>query len=144
MTYCAQADLVTRFGNEEMLQLTDPTNTGSINATILGAAQADADAEIDGYLGGRYQLPLTTVPAVLTRIACDLTRYYLYGDVPLTHVRQRYEDAIKFLVGVSKGSVLLGLDTNSQPAVVVDTPEINSVGNTFARPTDPCNTGGAW
>jgi phage gp36-like protein len=133
MTYCVQADLESRFSNEELLQLTDRDGDGVVDADVLTAVIADVDAEINGYLGGRYALPLVTIPVVLTRIACDMVRYYLYDDAPHDQVRQRYEDGIKYLVSVSKGQVTLGLDNTDEPPVEEDGANIQSVGNAFAR-----------
>ena len=105
MTYATQADLETRFGTEELAQRTDRINGSVIDASVISRALADAEAEIDGYLAKRYQLPLATVPAVLGRIACDLARYYLYDDRVIEVVRKRYEDAVRLLKAMasSKG-----------------------------------------
>ena len=76
-------------------------------------ALADARNTIDSYIAGRYTLPLSTVPQVLTRIACELARYYLYDDQITDTVKQRYDANIKFLVGVASGDVKLGVDAES-------------------------------
>lgn len=53
MSYATQQNLVDRFGQVELVQLTDLENTGALNTTRLAAALADASATIDGYLAGR-------------------------------------------------------------------------------------------
>lgn len=107
MTYATQSDLVDRFGLEEIAQRTDRLNGANIDAVVLGRALADADAEIDGYLATRYQLPLASVPVVLTRLAADMARYNLCNNgVPET-VRQRYEDAVSLLKRLASGDVQL-------------------------------------
>ena len=68
MPYATQADLETRFGSAELAQLTDRISGSVIDAAVVGRALADAEAEIDGYLAARYQLPLASAPAVLGRI----------------------------------------------------------------------------
>lgn len=133
MGYCTQVDMVNRFGAEELIQLTDRTNAGVIDTTVLDAAIADASAEMDGYLGGRYTLPLITVPVVLSRLCADMVRYYLYDDVPLDQVRQRYEDAIAFLRRVASGQVTLGLATDGKAATPSDGAEMQSGGRVFSR-----------
>lgn len=133
MPYCTQADLVSRFGEEELIQLTDRDRTGAINTTVLQSAIADASAEVDGYLGGRYVLPLPHVPPVLSRICADLVRYYLYDDVPRDQVRQRYEDAVAFLKSIAKGQVSLGIATDGDQATPSDQANIHSGGVTFSR-----------
>lgn len=107
MTYATQTDLVDRFGELELAQLTDRATGAVVDTVVLGRALADADAEIDSYLATRYTLPLASTPVVLTRLACDMTRYRLYDDGMPDTVRQRYEDAVSLLKRMAKGDVLL-------------------------------------
>jgi phage gp36-like protein len=108
MTYATQADLVDRFGAVELAQLTDELSGTTINAATVAQALADASAEIDGYLGVRYALPLTFVPPVIERICCDIARYYLFDDRVSEAVRNRYLSAVAMLKSMSAGSVTLG------------------------------------
>lgn len=109
MTYATQADLVERFGAAELAQLTDEAAGAAINAATVAQALADAAAEIDGYLGARYALPLTTVPPLLERVACDIARYYLFDERVSEAVKMRYLGAVSLLKSLSAGSVTLGL-----------------------------------
>jgi phage gp36-like protein len=118
MPYATQADLETRFGVDELTQLTDRTGAGVPDAGIVARALSDADAEIDGYLASRYALPLATVPPVLARIACDIARYRLWEDRASEEVRRRYEDARRALESIAKGVISLGLpEANAAPAL---------------------------
>lgn len=116
MTYATQQDLIDRYGEEELIQLTDRTDPpqGAIDATVVSRALEDADHEIDGYLAARYTLPLASTPQVLVRIACDIARYRLYDDRATEAVTQRYKDSVRFLEAVSRGQVTLGLDAAQQ------------------------------
>lgn len=105
--YCTQADMVDRFGEEELIQLTDRAGLDVIDTVVLDRAIADATAEIDGYLASRYQLPLAETPPSLTRIASDIARYFLYDDAATSSVQDRYDNAVKFLRGVARGDVSL-------------------------------------
>lgn len=107
MPYCTQSDLVTRFGQAELVQLTDTTGSGQIDAAVVSQAIADAEAEIDAYLTARYSLPLASVPANLERLACDIARYRLYADRPTDLVDIRYRDAIRYLEQVGRGVIAL-------------------------------------
>jgi phage gp36-like protein len=49
-------------------------------------------------------LPLPTVPAVLTRITCDIARYRLWEDRASDEVRRRYDDAVKLLTHISSSA----------------------------------------
>lgn len=110
MSYCTQADLIDRFGEAEITQLSDRAGLGSLDASIIAQAIADADAEINGYLSGRYALPLASAPLVMTRIACDIARYWLFGQDATPLVKDRYDQAISYLVKVASGTISLGPD----------------------------------
>lgn len=111
--YCTQADIEARYGLAELTQLTDRTNAGVPDPTNVGRAIADASAEIDGYLTGRYALPFTDVPPVLVRITCDIAVYNLFAarrakGGTAEDVRNRYKDAVRLLEAISNGKVRLG------------------------------------
>lgn len=79
----------------------------------------DAEQTINGYLAGRYQLPLSNAPEVLERIASQLARYFLYDDMATEQITTLYKDSIKFLDSVSNGKVQLGptdQGANAQPS----------------------------
>lgn len=135
MGYATQLDLVNRFGETELIQLSDRASTGAINTVVVAAKLADADAEIDGYLAGRYTLPLATVPLALVRIACDVARYHLYDDNATEQVSQRYKDAIRFLEMVAKGNVQLGVDGGGDTPAVTASPEFSAEDQVFSRGT---------
>lgn len=135
MGYATKQNLIDRFGQEELIQLTDRGNTGAIDDTVLNQALADADAEIEGYLVGRYALPLVSVPPVLTRIACDVARYHLYDDHATEQVRVRYEDVRKLLEGIASGKVQLGLPASAGAAPVAGAPEVSAPEREFTKDT---------
>lgn len=136
MGYATQDDLVERFGEIELIQLTDRDGVvGAINTAVVAAKLADADGEIDPYLRSRYALPLATVPQPLMRIACDIARYHLHADRATEQVAQRYKDAIAFLRAVAKGELQLGLDPAAQPAPATGGPEYSAPERVFTRDT---------
>ena len=109
MNYCTTNDLIDRFGESELIALSDRDNTGSVDAQVVSAAIADASALIDGYLGGRYALPLSVIPSVLPKLCGDIARFNLYDNAVPDVVQKRYDAAINFLKSVGKGEVRLGL-----------------------------------
>ena len=123
--YVTQANLVDRFGESELVQLTDTVNrpASTVDAAKVTAAIRDASALIDSYIVARTPLPLqaAAVPPVLTRVAGDIARYYLHGsradgDHPAT---MRYRDALSWLKDVAKGTVQLesgGPDGDPEPS----------------------------
>lgn len=103
MTYATLPDLIARFTEAELAQVADTDGSGEIDPALIVRALADADAEIDAALVGRYALPMAPVPALLTRIACDLARESLYADAPTDLVKERAERSRSLLVQIAKG-----------------------------------------
>lgn len=111
MSYALKQDLIDRFGEKELRELTDRVNRPptTIDDTVVGRALADATALIDGYIAKAYALPLATVPEILVKVAADIARYYLHGkaadkDSPVTTA---YNQAVAWLKDVAKGLVEL-------------------------------------
>ncbi len=121
MPYATQADLAERYGADELVQLTDHAGAGIIAADAVATALADAQATIDGYLGGRYAVPVSPTPALLARLACEIARYQLHGKAADDTVRRAYEDALRTLRDLSSGAaVLIGAaaaPANATPAL---------------------------
>ncbi|MDK1288494.1 gp436 family protein [Pseudoalteromonas umbrosa] len=135
MTYATLNDMTSRFGEQDLILLTRRQSSpiGQIDLTVLGQALDDATSEINTYLSGRYQLPLSTQPKSLTRICCDLARYFLSGNNAPEHIETRYKDAVSFLRAVNKGDISLGPDTTGNKAEKNDVAIIESAGSVFAR-----------
>lgn len=115
MPYATKQDMTDRFSDSELIQITDRDNLGAFNEAVFVQAQKDGDADIDVRIQARYPLPLAHVPTVLVRIACDLYRYYLYGNIVPDHVKDRYNAAIKLLDQVNAGAVSLNPDADAVP-----------------------------
>lgn len=135
MPYILVTDLLTRFGAEELAQLSDRGTPRRVTAELLTAAATgadisgwseadvavvttamaninqaidDAQSVIDGYLSGRYGTPMATPPAAVKRLACDIARYFLFDDHASETVQKRYDASISYLRDVSAGKVSLG------------------------------------
>lgn len=89
-------------------------------------AMEDADAEIDGYLAKRYDVPMSPAPRVLNKFSKDIAAYNLMSRIGINEQDRdktflnRYNAAIKFLEGVAKGTISIGTgdsgDTQTQAA----------------------------
>lgn len=135
MAYATITAMQQRFGERDLIYLSEREDTPAnvINTAIIEQAINDASDVINGYLAGRYELPLVTVPNLLEQFCCDIARYKLgTNDVP-EHVETRYKDAIKFLMSVAKGELSIGVDALGQDAKVQDNATIQSAGSVFAR-----------
>ena len=117
MSYCTAQDLIDRYGEEELIQLTDRMGEGTYDAEVVAQAIADANADIDAHLSTRYPAPLSPTPSILVRIGCDLARYYLWKDKASEAVRMRFEDARRALERIALGNIGLG-PVASAPAAV--------------------------
>lgn len=138
MSYAAKANMIARFGEPEVIALTDRANIGVIDDAVLAGALAEADAEVDPYLAPRHKLPLASVPKILSGFACDIARYRLCGAgvTETEEVRNRYKDAIKFLESVATGKIGLGLDAANNVAPPANTVQFSAPG---ARVFDRAN-----
>jgi phage gp36-like protein len=132
--YATRADLDKKQWAGELAQLADRDMDGYEDDGVVDAAIAWSCALIDSKLTGRVDLSLSSpFPPRLVDIACDLTRYELYGVQPIEHVRQRYEDAIKQLDAVRDGKESLGLTTAGEEVGTVSTVIISSSANVFGN-----------
>lgn len=133
MSYASQADMVDRFGEQEMISLTDRDRTGAINTEVLERALSDATAEIDSHLATRYELPLTSVPRVLVRLCADMARYYLHDDNLPETVAARHKASTELLRKVSSGQVSIGSGGMGDAPEATDGAEIVSGGRIWGR-----------
>lgn len=110
MSYATITDVRKQIREDELIGLTDDTNSGLTDAVKVDSALADASAEIDGYLGGRYTLPLAATPAILKKLCCDIAIYNLYamGHGAPESRQKLYDNAVAFLKEVGKGTLNLG------------------------------------
>ena len=117
MAYATVEDMVARFSELEVIQLTDRNQDGLIDEDVAAVALADATAEIDAYLG-RFKRPFTDVPPILKRLCCDIARYRLTaanGVLITDEIRNRYKiDVLDLLRAMAKGEVQLGVDGSGE------------------------------
>ncbi|HEZ0533523.1 TPA: DUF1320 family protein [Neisseria meningitidis] len=117
MAYATVADMIARFGELEVLQLTDRNQEGVIDKAVAKTALDDATAEIDAYLG-RFKRPFGKIPPLLVRLCCDIARYRLtaaQGVLITEEIRNRYKiDVLDLLRAMAKGEVQLGVDDSGE------------------------------
>jgi phage gp36-like protein len=135
MPYATKQDLLDRFGQAQIIEISDKAGAGSIDDTVVTRALGDAEATIDSYLGGRYMLPLTSVPDRLKIAACDIARYQMYERDATEEVTTRYKDQIRWLELVAQGKVSLGLDAADQVTATPFVPELSGPDRVFSDTT---------
>jgi len=130
MNYATVDDMLARFGERELVELSDPDNA-AVKRPRVQRALADAQAFADGYLGQAYRLPLAgclkppvrkgaseqrVPPPQLTRMVCDVARYYLHNDLAPEHeVYRRYQDAAAQLKAIAQGRAQLACPWGGSP-----------------------------
>ena len=109
MSYVTQEMLVDRFGERLLLDLTDRDEppAGEIDSAIVIRALADTDAVIDGYLAGRYALPLATTPPLVADLAAQIAIYKLHVYAPDPKIADDYKAAMALLGKIADGQVRL-------------------------------------
>lgn len=109
MTYATQADLVERYGEQMLIDLTDRATpaAGTIDSGVVDRALADTDAAIDGYLKGRYALPLATTPPLLRDLAQAIAVYKLHRNTVSNKVSEDYDGALRMLRDIGRGALRL-------------------------------------
>lgn len=111
MAYSTLSDIRQRIGERELIELTDDDGSGLVDEDVAASAIADADEEIDSYVGSRYAVPITPVPGILRKFSADIAIYNLHSrrDDSIPEIRKaRYENAVKFLTAVASGKISLG------------------------------------
>lgn len=110
--YVTEAAFAKKFNQRE---LTDLLSGGNVYAEV----ENDAAGLVNGYLSGRYTLPLAEVPSTVIGWVSDITRYRLWDDHAPEEVRRRYEDALAQLKLLADGKISLPPGTEG-PAATVD------------------------
>lgn len=110
--YATVAHMVERFGETEMIRTSMPEDreTETMDAAKIEVALSDASALIDGYLRGRYRVPVAEPRKDLIRATCVLARYDLAKGErtePTEQMRLDRKEVIAWLEGISKGVILI-------------------------------------
>ncbi len=119
--YCETQDLIDRFSERELIQLTDFDSVDEIGQLVIDKAIADVDSKIDGFLRLRYNLPLLYVPQELIAAACDMTRYQLHREAAESAVTEHYKSAISYLKDLATGRAVLPAGVNDITIPVIHT-----------------------
>lgn len=107
MSYATASDLAALYGQDEIDQRASMLPLGAVDRAL-----ADASAEVDSYLAGRYAVPLASPTARLIELAAAIARYKLLGDAATERARNDYLDARAWLKDVQAGRAQVeGLST---------------------------------
>lgn len=116
MRYCTRNDIGNAIPEMTLIQLSnDDPAAMQPNEGVIEDGVRQAEELVDGYLRGRYNLPLDPVPTVLRDAVVYLARHWLYqrrpeGVLP-DAVKDSRKDTIKLLESIRDGVVTLGMPT---------------------------------
>lgn len=116
MHYCTRADIGKAIPELTLTQLSNDDPTAELpDESVIEDGVRQAEELVDGYLRGRYDLPLDPVPSVLRDAVVYLTRHWLYqrrpeGAIPEA-VKDSRKDTLKLLESIRDGVVTLGMPT---------------------------------
>lgn len=134
MAYATVQDMVTAFGEAEMIRLSASPSADSalLDVDRIGGALTDASAVIDSYVRRRYATPLANVPDEIARACRVLARYDLMtGDQrePTETARLMRKEVTDWLRDISTGHVLLdaALDPSSDESHAEAAPQRRAV-----------------
>lgn len=105
--YASPADFVSLFSEAEWLQLTDRDLDGDPDPGVGEGALATASATVDGYVGTRYQIPLTPIDPIIRQATLDLGRWLLSGQFASERVSEGRTSAMKILTDIQAGRIQL-------------------------------------
>lgn len=111
MGYCTVDDIKTQISNATLAQLTSDEGQETVNRDIADEAILYSSTLIDGYLRGRYSLPLNIHFPLLRILAIDLSIHRLYSrrmrnEMPEV-IENNYKNAIATLRDIQKGVISL-------------------------------------
>jgi phage gp36-like protein len=116
--YCSVDDLLARYSEDVLI---DITTDGTVDDTEINQAKvdgtiADVSALIDSYLQKEYNVPLSPVPRVISKISVDIVLYELFSDRGIDEdseqdIIRKYKNAIRLLEKIAEGKVTLGSST---------------------------------
>lgn len=111
MDYCTIADIETQTSTPTLIQLTSDDGQEIVDRVVAQEAILYSTSLINGYLRGRYSLPLDTHFPLLRILAIDISIYRLYArrmrnEMPEV-IETAYKNAISTLKDIQKGTITL-------------------------------------
>ena len=123
MAYATLADMVSRYGEDELIGFTatrdQPLDT--IDQSKVASALVTASDQMDTYLRRRYLVPVASPSASLVQACCAIARYMLAVNstsTPTDQMRDDRKDAFKWLADLNEGRATLD---GAIPANTTDT-----------------------
>ena len=117
MDYCTIEDIETQTSTPTLIQLTSDDEQEAVDRVVAQEAILYSSTLIDGYLRGRYTLPLDAHFPLLRILAIDLSIHRLYSrrmrDEMPEVIENNYKNAISTLKDIQKGVISLQSENDS-------------------------------
>ena len=115
--YCTIEDIETQTSTPTLIQLSSDNGQEEVNRVVVEEAIIYSSTLIDGYLRGRYSLPLDAHFPLLRILAIDLSIYRLYSrrmrnEMPEV-IQKNYDNAISTLRDIQKGVITLESESDT-------------------------------
>lgn len=139
MSYATKADMLLRYGDTELRQLSD-INTprlGVVADAVVQRALDDATAWIDGHLIGRYPLPIGD-PAALRKLNLDCAaeaRFLLMTTHVDDAAQKAHDERMLFYRAVAKGDIALIAAVDAPAAIGIGPVLFDRGSKVFGRET---------
>jgi len=118
--YTSAALLIDRYGEEELIQLTDRTGTGSIDDVVLDQSIAAVSDWVDTQVRNRYVVPLKTpLPNDAIAAINELVRHDLYVQQGTEEVHERQKSAARYWYDIRDGRTSLPGQTPADSGGVI-------------------------
>ena len=133
MMYCSIADIIADMSEETLRQITDDSNSGEPDVSIINDKILEVSRLIDSYLAGRYTTPVTAAadilllrPLAVSLTVCDLHQRRIgldYSD----SLSERRRNAMKQLEHIQRGIVKLASGSSATAPAYYRTTRRNRV-----------------
>jgi phage gp36-like protein len=136
--YATQTDLERAKGEAQIIALTDRADppAGVADADVIAQALGGASSTIDGYLRGRYAVPLQTVPDEIRDACIKLAFYALHvNGVYPEGVQRDYDVTLRWLRDIANGLVVLSTDAAPAAEKDADLAQVEGAAPAFTNDT---------
>jgi phage gp36-like protein len=117
MAYSTKDDLLGEIAEDTLRQLTDDSNLGVVDDSVVDKVLARTSAQVDGYCSNLYDVPFDPAPDFVRALDLDIAIYNLFSrreNVPENR-EKRFSNAVKALVAIGKGDIQLGMSGKAAP-----------------------------
>ena len=128
--YATKQDIIDLHGAEFLFLIAHRGEEDDLSGPLTNAAIVDAlsnaSSEADSYISRRYPTPVQAVPTIVRSHVINIACHQLASthDRMTEIIRQRYEDALRWLLHLSKGLVdLPGGDDGTGTGTALPAPE---------------------